>query len=272
MSSSLLVSTQRPNFDSFLSIARSRGTGLEIQSFTSPEVLDNNWKSLVKTYAKRLKDFEGGISLHGAFYDAFPNTRDKRLKRIVRDRYMRCLEIGKRLGARAVVFHAHFNPFIKHSTYIDSWVERQVDFWKELVDFAEREQVTITLENLWEESPSVIQSLLRAVPSERFKACFDTGHANLFSRVPIEQWVKELGKDLFHVHLHNNHGEMDEHLSPRNGTLKFEKFFKALEALPHTPQISIEVQEEKAAEEGVEMVRALSPKPDYAAARSGSAD
>lgn len=261
----LLISTQRWDFDAFFDAAERGGVGLEVQTFANPDVLDGDWKKTVDDYRRRFAGWpKGNVSLHGAFYDTFPNTPDKRLQSVVRDRYLASLEAAAMLRARVVVFHAHYNPMIRHRNYIKTWVERQADFWREMVAFAEKENIVIAMENTWEPDPSMIQSLLRAVPSSAFKACLDVGHAYLSSKLSIEEWARLLGDDLVHIHLHNNHGELDEHLSPATGHLQFDGFFKVLDAMKAPPQVTIEVHEERAAEEGVALVRRLSARKEYA--------
>jgi sugar phosphate isomerase/epimerase len=256
----LLISTRSDNFEDFHALARKNRVSLEVQSFAHPRILDGDWKALARKYRPLLKDLEKPVSLHGAFYETFPSTVDTKLQALVRERYLQGLEAASMLGARVVVFHAYFNPFIRHPHYTEHWVERQVDFWKELISIAADSRIVIAMENVWEPDPSPILNLLKAAPSPWFKACLDTGHVNLFSRLGVEEWVKRLGDDLDHIHLHGNYGEQDEHLSPSKGTMKFEKFFKALEALPRMPQITIEVHTLQDAQDGVDFTRRHSEK------------
>ncbi len=43
------------------------------------------------------------------------------------------------------------------------------------------------------------------------KTPFDNGHALVFSQIPAKGWIEHLGLSLFHYHLHDNSGEIDEH-------------------------------------------------------------
>ena len=60
-----------------------------------------------------------------------------------------------------------------------------------------------------------------------FGACLDTGHAN-FSRVSCAYWVRALGPRLRCLHVHDNHGSLDEHLLPHLGTIDWDAFLTAL--------------------------------------------
>ena len=48
------------------------------------------------------------------------------------------------------------------------------------------------------------QQVLEAANHPHLKASFDNGHALLFSHVPAADWIKELGSDLAHCHLHHS--------------------------------------------------------------------
>ena len=48
--------------------------------------------------------------------------------------------------------------------------------------------------------------------------CFDTGHANVYahdSGRDLVEVFEKLKKYVIHVHLHENHGQEDEHLPPQ---------------------------------------------------------
>ncbi len=40
----------------------------------------------------------------------------------------------------------------------------------------------------------------------------DVGHAHCNSHTPVLKWIEALGNRIGYVHLHDNHGEADEHL------------------------------------------------------------
>ena len=56
---------------------------------------------------------------------------------------------------------------------------------------------------------------------------FDAGHANL-SGMPPWKYIDVLRSPVRHLHIHDNKGLSDEHLSPGNGTIDFVKLFKVL--------------------------------------------
>ncbi len=61
-----------------------------------------------------------------------------------------------------------------------------------------------------------------------FGFCFDTGHFNLFSSVPLESWMSSLKPYFIELHLHNNDRTSDQHLPISDGTFDFKGFFGLL--------------------------------------------
>ena len=58
--------------------------------------------------------------------------------------------------------------------------------------------------------------------------CLDPGHTFAFGDAPLKTWVNALGKYLGQIHLHDNHGEEDEHLALGKGSIDFQPVFDLL--------------------------------------------
>jgi len=99
----------------------------------------------------------------------------------------------------------------------------------------------VLLENLWEPTPEVFRRLLDQVGSPRLKICFDTGHANIFSRVPFKEWFDQLNQDIPYVHISDNKGEVDDELIPGDGIINWHEFTNILEDCQVNPEIVLEV-------------------------------
>jgi len=84
--------------------------------------------------------------------------------------------------------------------------------------------------------------VIEGVNSENFKALLDTGHVNVFSRVPIERWIETLAEHLSYIHLNDNHGDFDSNLAPGEGNIKWSKFFDALKRYGLKPNICLEIE------------------------------
>jgi sugar phosphate isomerase/epimerase len=88
--------------------------------------------------------------------------------------------------------------------------------------FAKQRGVTIALENTPGElaAPARLRRFLEETRLHDVRLCFDIGHAHLQDGVgPSFQAMREL---VVTTHIHDNHGELDEHLPPYEGTIDWE--------------------------------------------------
>jgi sugar phosphate isomerase/epimerase len=225
----------------YLPVVRQHHLGLELQEFSEPSVLDNDWRGLLSQYQQALDGFPGMLSMHGAYIDLVSGSPDMRLVALTRERYLHNLEIGRELGVKYIDFHANYLPLVDHPSYLPGWVERQVAFWVPMAEQAEKYGIVLLLENMWEPDPAIINSILDRIPSPYLKACLDVGHAALYSRLPLSAWIEALGANVVYTHLHNNHGDTDVHLAFGDGVIDFPEILGILRTLPQPPLFSLEL-------------------------------
>lgn len=241
----LAIATHRPDIAPYIALARDYGVGIEIQVYGyHPDLLDGDWPSLVAQHRQLLKGFEGEIALHGAFYDMSSASEDPQIVRITRERYALCLRIAAELGARHVVFHTNYLPWLRNADYLRRWTRRQADFWAEMSREAERLGVIVALENMWEPSPDIIGRVLDWVDSPFVAACLDVGHAYLYSdSLPLSAWIARLRDRLAHCHINNHRGIEDEHLAldAAGGVINYSLVLPILFTLPTSPLITLEM-------------------------------
>jgi sugar phosphate isomerase/epimerase len=88
-----------------------------------------------------------------------------------------------------------------------------------LMIFARQRGVTVALENTPNEmaTPSKLRHFIEETRLQHLRLCFDTGHANLQDGVAAG--FEAMGDLVVTTHIHDNHGEKDEHLPPFEGTI-----------------------------------------------------
>jgi sugar phosphate isomerase/epimerase len=238
MSKIFLQPPDHRSLDQFLTYARQGGCNLEIACFADPNVLDGDWHAVLEDCRRKLRHFEGTISLHGPFLGLYISSRDSRIRAVARDRILQGMEIAKGLGGKFAVFHGNFIPLIGQKSYERNWIAQNADFWSEML---ERYDVTVLLENLWEPRPELFKAVLEKVGSPRLKVCFDTGHASVFSKVGFEEWLLVLGDSITYMHVNDNDGEVDDELAPGEGNINWPEFSDLLGKHRIEPEIVFEV-------------------------------
>jgi sugar phosphate isomerase/epimerase len=135
--------------------------------------------------------------------DMVTSSRDARVVSVAKERILHNIEIATQLKAKIVTFCSCFNPCIAAGSpgYVDGYKRRQIKFWSEILDSAAEKNLTLVYENLWEPKPELLRDVIDGINSENFKALLDTGHANIFSKTPIERWVEVLADRLVYIHL-----------------------------------------------------------------------
>ena len=101
-----------------------------------------------------------------------------------------------------------------------------------LVAFAKQRGVTIALENTPGElaTPANLRHFIEDTRLHDLRLCFDTGHAHIEDGVAMSyQTMRDL---VVTTHVHDNHGEKDEHLPPFAGTIDWTAALKGFANAP----------------------------------------
>ncbi len=126
--------------------------------------------------------------------------------------------------------------------------------------FAKARGVTIALENTPSElgSPSSLQQFAIETRLNDLRLCFDTGHAHMETGVDA---AMELMRDRIATsHVHDNHGEKDEHLLPFDGGIDWEATIGALASARLAPAIVLELKDQSGGKPALEQVCATFDK------------
>jgi sugar phosphate isomerase/epimerase len=219
--------------------AREEGIGVEVTAFAYPANLTDIALASVTRHAELLAGITP-LSLHGPFFDLVATSEDHEIVAVCRRRHEQAMKIAKELGATIYVAHTNYNGLIRHKHYRDSFGRRLADFWLPFADQAGKVGMTIALENLWEPDPEIHAAAVATARHPHLKASLDTGHALVYSRTTAAAWIRALGDLLAHTHLHDNHGQIDEHLPVGQGIEDWPSLIAALAAHAPNAQVVIE--------------------------------
>lgn len=206
-------------------------------------------------------------SLHSPTERNFAEGRDsgasisiadtERIRRIdAVDEVKRALEVAERIPFRYLVQH------MGHTR--DAFDPRKMDAaftsLELLTVFAKARGVTIALENTPSElgSPEALSKFVEETHLRDLRFCFDIGHANLEPGVvPAFEAMRDL---VVTTHIHDNHGEKDEHLLPYDGAINWDAALRAFAAPPHTLPFVLELKEQTAGAPTLGQVQAIFDK------------
>lgn len=220
-------------------VAKEYGLGLEIAQFCTAWNLDDR---LEETRAE-LAPMVDGVSrrlLHGPFNELFPCAIDPHARALAAKRYTQAIAMAREYGAEKLIIHGGYQPRM----YYRQWyVEQSIAFWKSFLP--EDPGVEIVLENVLEEEPEMLTEILAGVNHPKLKMCLDVGHVNVYSRVPVLDWVERCAPWLSHFHVHNNDGSWDTHSALNCGSIPIRRLLERVETLCPQATVTLELLEAK---------------------------
>ena len=224
----LISSTISKDLRQSVKIAKDLGLGIELSRI--PNIISD--KHPFEDVLAEMKDifgsFEGIKSVHGLFFDLSIASIDDDIREISIKRYLQSLKIAQIIGAKTIVYHTGCEATIKHRKFQQAYSDDSIKFWKNYIQTYENSKIVAVQENVSENSYEPILKIVNAVNSPNLKASLDTGHVNVHSTNKVTHWLEGYGQNLKHMHIHNNYGDDDSHLSLLKGTLDFDEIFDTI--------------------------------------------
>ena len=177
--------------------------------------------------------------IHAPFFDLNPGALDPLIREVTCRRLQQTIHFAGQLNACLVIIHPGVDKW-RYPRLFHSWLEFASKSLPSLVALAAQKNSLLAIENIYEESPDILVELVNGIDSPHFGHCFDAGHWHLFGRRPMAEWLEAIEKKLFHLHLHDNHGQADEHLPVGEGTIDFSPLQEHLNTSKSLPSITLE--------------------------------
>ena len=143
----------------------------------------------------------------------------------------------------AVVCHLGYES--RHYSWdLESWIDRTAATFRELGVRAATYGVRLTLENVYEKDPEIIQNVIRSIDLDNVQLCLDVGHLNCFGGGDFEGWLAILWPFIGHLHLHDNQGALDDHQALGTGSVPLPYILNFLAEKGRQPLITLEPHHE----------------------------
>ncbi|WP_448568826.1 sugar phosphate isomerase/epimerase family protein [Thermus sp.] len=180
-----------------------------------------------------------GFTLHLPFVEMNPASLIPSVRQLSEDRLKRALDFGEALGARVGVLHTGQVP-VRHPMALAlarEALEKTLAALLPLPFPVALENLALSEEDLIR-GPGELRELLDRFPQYGF--CLDVGHAlvELGPRGPF-LYLEALGDRLLHLHLHDNHGQKDDHLPVGAGCVPWAKLAPFLKGFGGTAALEV---------------------------------
>ncbi len=227
---------------------------LEIQDPIWADVLDGDWRGLVAQARTLLDGHTGRRGVHGPFLGMYLFGQDPKIRAVVTDRLRQGVAFAHELGGTHMVVHSPFesfgHPMFTHSPAFG--LQRDIDGIHQtlapVVKDAEAANVTLVIETIFDLNVRPLLTLVDSFDSRHVRLSVDVGHAYITHRrggPTPDQWVREGGSRLAHVHLQDTDGLWDRHWGPGRGSINFFAIFEALGTLDQSPRLILELRDKR---------------------------
>ncbi len=237
----LISSSAKESIKESAKLASELGLGMEISRVPLYREENLTLQDTIDELKEEIKEFNGRITFHAMFSDVNVSSQDIVLRKISRQRCMESFEIGKAINADTILFHSG-NKGTKHYGSIKQFKKNFIAFYKDFIKEFETAGITAVIENVFETEPDFCIELVEGVNSPNLKLALDAGHVNLYShKTKVVEWIKKYGERLYHMHIHNNYGENDDHSNLNNGQVNYKEVFNELNESGLNPNIVLEM-------------------------------
>lgn len=172
------------------------------------------------------------------------------------DEVKRALEVAERIPCRYLIQHMGHGRQSADPRKLDA----AFSSLEQLSIFAKARGVTIALENTADElgAPASLQHFITDTHLHDLRLCFDTGHAHIEEGVVVG--FDAMRERVVTAHIHDNHGEKDEHLLPWEGSVDWEAGLAAIGDAPQPVAFVLEVKEQAGGSPTLDQIRATFDK------------
>jgi sugar phosphate isomerase/epimerase len=198
------------------------------------------------------------LTLHAPFQDLAPGALEDGVLAASRSRLRRAFRYLPVFLPVAVVCHLGYEDRHYHWAR-DRWLARSVATWKELAALAAPLGVTVMLENVYEAEPEIFLEVLEGVGAPNLKVCLDVGHLLSFSTGDFPRWLETLAPVIGHLHLHDNHGDHDNHLALGTGRVPIQETLDYLAGRGMRPYVTLEPHQEGSLDPSLEYLAQVWP-------------
>ena len=211
------LSTSHMNGEAFELLA---SYGMFPELYFSSHSIDNITENFLARLSELLTSHNFLSSLHAPFMDQDIGSPDDALRQRSLQRLLQTLYIASRLGSQRIVVHPGYGDVASETEFV-KWLQHATDPLKQLVKRAAELNLQIAFENIYDSTPERLYQLLHCLDTSSAGICFDTGHYNLFSPLPMQNWLERLGDRILVCHIHDNDKSGDQHLAIGDGCLDY---------------------------------------------------
>ena len=194
-----------------------------------------------------IKEASLSVSVHSSFWDLNPGSLYPEVRQLTLKMVKRSAEVCKQLGGEVLVVHPGKCPAPDSPEVYGESLRSYRDFLKELVPWVRGLGLKLCLENgNSKDNPcSLLPELGELAAEKGVGITLDLAHACLrYGPKNVDRILRDMKKIsslIWHVHLHDNLGQKDDHLVPGEGKLRLSPLLECLKEMGYSSLVVAEL-------------------------------
>jgi sugar phosphate isomerase/epimerase len=201
----------------------------------------------VRRVGEFLNERDIRVSVNGPIFDLNPGSLDEFVREHTKKVFLRTIELAAAIGSSRVILPTGFSPYLSEDARA-GWKSLAGEVWEACLNRAGEMDITICLENRYEDTPDPLTSIINERDNRLLGVCLDVGHVNVFSKKNISHWIKSIGSHVKEIHLNDNDGKTDDHLTLGEGTIDIPALFRLFHKYKLWPPMIFDMSLEQAAQ------------------------
>ncbi|MBN2111355.1 MAG: sugar phosphate isomerase/epimerase [Methanosarcinaceae archaeon] len=207
---------------------------LEDLGYSGWEIVQEGSQCLTDENLPCVRDIKETTSLELSIHLPFSDMNIASLNPGIHNEVLRqlkyCLQMASGLVEVAVLHPGYMSPY--GARLPERSLQTSIDSVRILCDHAADLGITIAVENMpnfpkiFGQRPEEMLEILERTDRKNVGMTLDVGHANTMGL--LDEFVEKCRSKLSHMHIHDNHGEHDEHLPLGQGNIDWKKLMKSL--------------------------------------------
>lgn len=241
----------------YASVLEHKINGIEVL-FWEPYLSAPEFASFQRKIHQLTNQYQCGLSVHAPHIDVNYSSPNRYSRELATDLLMRSAEWAMTLNADVLVIHPGLgvNGMSQgdwHRGYPspEGWEQKSLPLVARIIEACGKSfpNLKLAVENMifpheFFRTPADLKNLLQAINASNVGVCLDVGHATA-AQQDWEEFFQTLGNSIFHLHLHDNNGSVDEHLPVGAGSINYEGFIQKIETYGFSGAITLEYKVEQ---------------------------
>ena len=216
---------------------------------------DSGFQKEINTLESLAKKKNIEYTIHSQYLNGNLSDFNREIRNISIKYIYYSIDVAQKIKADVVTLHPALEPY---GVKTEERKKIEIDSYQKIAKYAKKKNIKIGLENLisgslWMPEKSykfdLLLKTIEEVNYSNFKLTLDIGHANI-SKENFFKLIKEESKNIFHIHAHDNLGDIQEnikkynrtdpHLPPGEGNVDWKKVIDTLKQAKYQNCFEIE--------------------------------